>query len=701
MRTGIRDREEERLNTPPLKSGFANGVAVLAAGLATLAFTATSHAAEPVGASMHGQDFVVMEARAGAYGFEFHDLVVLDPADGRILRVLPMSPALPENLSPRPDDRLRLFPIDQGLIQTVVAPRGHAVAHSRMTGRDALNRRVNSYVWRIASGELVFVLEGAYTFALLGESSSHIAVFTEDRSVSVTEFQVWDIVGNQMVFKARFPEARRVTAHRLNSANYAAFSLDDDYLMLWDQRLRKLHRITVPEGRRLSQDRHGHAWSMLQGAVALSADERWLAFIGGPTRQKPLPSYFLIDLDQPGAPVPVPMAGSGTLRYAPFAWVSFGAGLLGASDTALHRLALPFDRSTGSWAPQAWVAQGPSSAACMGTSSQSLRDCAKAQDRERARRALLPPGAMLEAVQVDVPTRYVASNDAGLLAAWDSYNGRPIILDARRFPPREISPGRPDGSNPAALYEFRPGIPRDQGSRVAPGMLRFSHFGSHLVSFAPEPGATFAPPVELRSYAIPDLTHGPVLNPSLSDYLHARSESPGLRHPALCRLEPGACTDADAAPLQEPVVAAPSGSPSEVVRTGGADGGKAPTANESWMRRDPSRARASAPELCKAFVRIQRPIQGEPYFIDGRYEGIRITGQGEIVGSDSAIPFRDGDILFDGGWCINRVCSADEFGQALRRICASRGRGLVRDLVLEVGSADAARNLSWIMQEKP
>lgn len=694
---GVASEEERAYGSRPA-STWACGIKVLGVAL-ILCFALSGYADDPMSAPV--QDFVVVEARGGIQGFRFHDLLVLDPANGRILNVLPMSPRLPEALIQRADDRLRLFPIDQGLLRTVVAPLGQTVVHSRTVAGEASSRRVHSYVWRMASGELSFTLEDAYGFALLGEDGAHLAVLTKDKDVSVTEFQVWDIAANRMIFKARFPEAEHVRAHRTNAVNLAVFSLDDGYLMVWDQRQRNLRRIAMPDGRQLDQLRDGYAWSMQQGAIALSADERWLAFLTRSTRQQPLPGYYLVDLDRADPSAPLTPSASGVLHDSPFAWVSFGSSLLGMSATALHRVALSDDSDAGSWAPRAWVAQGASTPACAGTSTQSLRACAKARELERARRAFLPPGAMLEAVDVLVRTRYVASNDARLLVAWDGYNGRPIILDASVFPPREISPDRPDGADPAALYEIRPGFPLDEGARAAPGMLRFSHYGSHLVSFEPEAGATSSPPVELRAYSTPDLVPRPMLNPSLGDYLRARRDSQGLKNPALCRLEPAACHMTDGARQTIGVVEAPVRQSAASAHADLPDASDVSLSIERWMRRDPSRARTSAPELCKVLGRIQRPIQGEPYFIDGHYQGIRIAAQAEIIASDPAVPFRDGDIVFDGGWCSARACSADAFGQAMKQACASRRHDLIRNVVLEVGSIDPERDRIWIMMEKP
>jgi hypothetical protein len=126
-----------------------------------------------------------------------------------------------------------------------------------------------------------------------------------------------------------------------------------------------------------------------------------------------------------------------------------------------------------------------------------------------------------------------------------------------------------------------------------------------------------------------------------------------------------------------------------------------PVQIEAWMRRDPSREARLAPDLCRAFERLRYPIRGEPFFIDDRYEGIRIVGQGEIVANDPAIPFRDGDILFDGGWCANQPCSADQFSQQIRRTCRAGRNNLMRNFVLEVGSTVPSRNRAWIMLEKP
>lgn len=666
-----------------------------------LALTSPCHAGDMQSGSAGMDDFIVMEARSGAYGFIFDDLVVLDPRDGRILRVLPMTSQLLDDPKLRPDDRLQLLPIDRTAIRTVVAPGGQTVVHSRTMGADQASRRVHSYVWRVDTGELIFTRANAYSFALLGEDGDHVAILTEDNSSAVTEFQVWNTSDGRLVFKARFPESESVRAHRTRSRHFAAFTLDNDYVMLWNHRLGKLHRIAIPEGRQLDQVRHGHKWDLLLGTIEISANDRWLAFIAQGTRQTPSPNYYLVNIEESGSLEPIKLAASGMSLGNSFRWLSFGAGLLGWSETSLHRLALPFDRGGGRWTPKAWVAQGPSAADCTGTSTESIRRCSKARDREIARRAFLPPGAMLEPVEVNVHTRYVTSNDATLLVGWDSYNGRPIILDANRFPPREISPGRPDGSRLAELHEFRPGIPRDDGRHSAPHLLRFSHFGTHLVVLTQEAGSTFPQPVRISTYAIPDLEHRPESHPSLPDYLRARRASPSRLNLALCRLEPEVCLTDKTHPNHEAIVAelSPSSPETPIYDLIEVDAFRAPI--ESWMSRDPARARERAPELCSALERISRPIQGEPYFVGNRYEGIRIVGQGEIVASDPAIPFREGDILFDGGWCANRTCSADEFGREMKRICTARAYDLVRTFVLEVGSTEPARNRSWVLMEKP
>lgn len=674
----------------------------LAVALLVFALLPLSHATEADGFSMPRQDFIVMEAGTDAYGFRFQDLVVLDPREGSMLKVLPMSPRLPDDLNLRPSDRLRFYPTNWTAVRTVVAPSGQTVAHNRVMGRDASSRRMHSYVWRLASGELVLALSDAYGFALLGEDGDHLAVLAEDKSVSVTEFQVWDTGQNQMVFKARFPEARRVVAHQTSSTRFAVFSLDNDYVMLWDHEQQQLHRIAIPEGRRLRLPGNGDTWNMYRGEnIVISADDRWLAFIGDATRQVPAYNFHLVELGAAGELQPVKLQDSGRSLGNPFNWVAFGAGLLGANETSLRRLALPFDQMSGTWSPKAWVARRHSPSACTANNSRELSECSQSPEsvRDRARRAFVPSDALLEPIQVDIHSRYIASNDGKLLVAWDSYNRRPIILDASTFPPRELSPARPDATDPAALHEFRPGIPRDDG-QSAGGLLRFSHFARHLVIFTPEPGFTSSPPVRVQSYSVPALIPGAAPELTLADYLLARSRSAGVRHPALCRLEPEACLAEDAAATSEAGAANRTRDVDAPMRFDIFIVEDEPDPIEAWMRRDPSRERASAPDLCRAFERIQRPIQGEPFIVDERFEGIRIVGQGEIVSSDPAIPFREGDILFDGGWCRNTVCSADEFAREIKRLCASRGHDLVRNLVLEVGSADPARNRSWIMLEK-
>ncbi|MDV7394712.1 hypothetical protein RZS08_25230, partial [Arthrospira platensis SPKY1] len=78
----------------------------LASGLAVLllALLPPAHALEADDFPMPRQDFIVMEARAEAYGFRFEDLVVIDPYDGGVLKVLPMSPRLSDSLHLRPTD---------------------------------------------------------------------------------------------------------------------------------------------------------------------------------------------------------------------------------------------------------------------------------------------------------------------------------------------------------------------------------------------------------------------------------------------------------------------------------------------------------------------------------------------------------------------------------------------------------------------
>lgn len=628
------------------------------------------------------QDFIVVKAGALAYGFRFEDLLVLDPHDGSILSVLPMTPALPEPLVRRPGDRLQLFPLDSTWLQTVIAPGGQTLAYNRLM-QYASSTRMHSYVWHRTSGELLSARNDSCGFALLGEEGDHLALFGADRRNPVAEFQVWDLRGNRPLFAARFPEVQHVRVQQLNSTRFALFVLDDNILMLWDQQAQRLQRIPIPEGRALAGRRGSSPCEPQQGNLVLSADERWLAFIAGPARGGALPGYYLIDLAQADAREPVSLPDPGNPPGTSLRWVSFGRQLLGTSEGTLHRMALGGDVQGAAWAPTAWVAQD-AAGACNGSSSLRRRDCLRAQEQKRG---FLPADALLETLQVELQARYVASNDATLLAAWDSYNNRPFILDATHFPPRELSPARPDASAPAGLYLLRPGLPRDAGRHPAPGLLRFSHFGEYLLTLVPESGTSSTAPVRIRAQAIPELARATRLNPELHDYLRARNASPGLTHPALCQLEPAACT-AGAAPPPSP----PAPVPERV--------DIAPQDLPAWMRPDPARQRTPAPELCHAFERIRRPIQGEPFFIGGRYAGIRIAGQGETLASDPAIPFRDGDILFDGGWCASRACSADEFGRTMQQLCLSRGRNLVRAFVLEVGSADPARNRAWILLER-
>lgn len=649
-----------------------------------------------VGSALGMQDFIVLEATLNGYSHSVDDVVVLDPEDGRILQVLPMTPMSLAQQAPRAPLELRLYPSRD----TVVARSGQTLAHNRVINHGNANRRLHSYVWRMASGELLFTSAGGYGFALLGEEGDHLAMLVEEPATSVTEFQVWDVVEGRPVFAARFPEALRVRAHRTDSPRFAVFSLDDGFVMVWDQRQRQLHRIAMPESRRLAQDQHAALASVQRGAIEVSADDRWLAFRTAPSQRDPSYGLHLVDLQASGPLMAVEMGASGALLGNPFRWVGFGAHLLGEGDGALHRLAVPTGQHGGRWTPKAWVAQDRSAAACAEPSRRNSRACQRARERDQARRAFVPADAFLEALQVDVRSNYIASNDGRTLVVWDAYNGRPIVLDASRFPPLEVSPERPDGSDVAALYQFRPGIPLDDGRLGRPGELRFSHFGRHLVVLKARGTTTADRHVSVGAYAIPGLEYVADLNPSVDAYLLARAVSPSLHDIALCRQQPSICQSDPLHPQHDAIIAERARIESEAALRAHADAAAPAPRHESWMEPDPGRARVSAPELCATLRRIPRPIQGEPYYIDGRYAGIRVAGQGEFIASLADIPFRDGDILFDGGWCAERACSADEFAAAMRRVCESRGRGLVRAFVLEVGSAEPSRDRTWILMEK-
>lgn len=118
-------------------------------------------------------------------------------------------------------------------------------------------------------------------------------------------------------------------------------------------------------------------------------------------------------------------------------------------------------------------------------------------------------------------------------------------------------------------------------------------------------------------------------------------------------------------------------------------------ARPAWARPDGTRPALAAPGFCEQLR--SGNLTGEPYFLDGNYAGIRVTGV--IPDSVEAWPFRDGDILFDDGHCEPHGCTDQQFQEWLAKLCDTDRRRLLRNVRLNVGSAVAERNRSLVIRE--
>ena len=103
-----------------------------------------------------------------------------------------------------------------------------------------------------------------------------------------------------------------------------------------------------------------------------------------------------------------------------------------------------------------------------------------------------------------------------------------------------------------------------------------------------------------------------------------------------------------------------------------------------------------APGLCVRLLEDKLAIVGVRHEVDGRFVGIRLVGR--TLPPREPWPFAPGDVLFNGGWCPDSGCDDREFQQALWRTCSSFR--LVRDVRLEVGSAEPARNRVLVLTSR-
>jgi len=495
-------------------------------------------------------------------------------------------------------------------------------------------------VWDLSLDRIVWTHSEARAVGFLGDDGRRIAVLIRKPGASLVEFAVWQIDKDRKVFSQNVSANIQAVPQPLGSDRFAVFTSDQREIWVWDDVSGLLRPVPLPDNAVVDGREMGWPPSGAFRTMVLAPDGRTLVFGGSMLR---LRSMDLAAWTPPRR-YDYPDASMG--QFYPLGVSADGRYLLAWNQVEL----LQFDLVAGFLAHK-WAVY-----------SDEIIVTRKPKALWSSR---------LDNKHIRAPLKGFpeVSRDGRLLALWDYALKVPVIFDITRSPPQEISPPRRgvpvcetgtrvcgngiDGGRSSHIRFLGPGgdlMVIALGGRVeADALWRFDRFGKrgqmlHWPTLA-EQMAALPPPITDES-------------------LKRNKRACGLSPDGDCRAGERSATAKEALP--------------------------------SWAYPGTERQMAGAPGLCARLLEDKLAIVGVRHEVDGRFAGIRLVGR--TLPPKESWPFAPGDVLFNGGWCPESGCDDREFQQALWRTCsASR---LVRDVRLEVGSAEPARNRVLVLTSR-
>ncbi len=489
-------------------------------------------------------------------------------------------------------------------------------------------------VWDLSLDRLVWMHAEARAIGFLGADGRRIAVLIRAPGASMVEFAVWQIDDDRKVFSRTVSANIQAVPQLLGSDRFAVFTTDQREIWVWDDEPGLLRPVPLPDNAHVDEHEFNWLTRKVFRTMVLAPDGRTLVFGGHKLRLRSM------DLAAWTPPRRYDYPEGSLGQFYPLGVSADGRYLMAWNQAEL----LQFDLVAGSLAHK-WAVYSDEIA--VSRRPRGLWSSRRVSKHVHARLASFPE----------------VSRDGRLLAVWDYARKVPVIFDITRSPPQEISPPRRDipvceetetrvcgngrdGGRTGYIHFIEPGgnlMVLALGGRVdADALWRFDRLGKQGQMLhwptAAEQMAALPPPIQVESAA---------------------------RRKRTCGSTPDVDCNGEVPPE------------------------KASGVLQSWARPGAERPMTQAPRLCKRLIKDKLAIVGVRHEVEGRFVGIRLVGR-TLPPTGEPWPFAPGDVLFNGGWCPESGCDDREFQEALWRTCsASR---LVRDVRLEVGSADPARN---------
>lgn len=488
-------------------------------------------------------------------------------------------------------------------------------------------------VWDLSLDRRVWAHAEARAIGFLGADGRRIAALIRAPGTSTVEFAVWQIDDDRKVFSRIVSANIQAVPQPLGSDRFAVFTTDQREIWVWDDVPGLLRPVPLPNNASVDEREIGWPPSGAFRAMVLAPDGRTLVFGGYKLRLRNM------DLAAWTPPRRYDYPDFSLGQFYPLGVSADGRYLVAWNQAEL----LQFDLVAGSLVHK-WAVY-----------SDEITVTRKPKglwSRRRDNKHIRAPLASFPEV----------SRDGRLLAIWDYAQKVPVIFDITQSPPQEISP--PRRSTPVCETGTRVCGNGIDGGRT--GHIRFVEPGGDLMVLAL--GGRVDADALWRFDRLGK--RGQMLNwPTAAEQVAALpSPIPDdslVRNKRACRSAADDDCHGEARPTMANVVW------------------------PSWAGPGAERPMTQVPRLCSRLIEDQLAIVGVRHEVDGRFVGIRLVGR-TLPPTGEPWPFAPGDVLFNGGWCPESGCDDREFQAALWRTCSATR--LVRDVRLEVGSADPARN---------
>lgn len=494
-------------------------------------------------------------------------------------------------------------------------------------------------VWDLSLDRLVWRHAGARAIGFLGSDGRRIAVLIRPPGASTVEFAVWQMDADRKVFSRIVSANIQAVPQALGSERFAVFTTDQREIWVWDDVPGVLRPVPLPDKALVDEPEIRWPSNGEFRSMVLAPDGRTLVFGGYMLRLRSM------DLAAWTAPRRYDYPDGSLGQFFPLGISANGRYLLAWNQSEF----LQFDLVAGSLVHK-WTVY-----------SDEIRTFPRPKGLWWSRQ----DAKHIHARLAGFPE---VSRDGRLLAIWDYVLKVPVVFDITRSPPQEVSP--PRRGIPVCDASTRTCGNGIEGGRR--GHIRFIEPGGDLVVLAI--GGRVDADALWRFDRLGKL--GQMLPwPTVAEQVAALP--PPITEEALARGK-GACGSPPNGDCRgEPAV------PTRQVWP-------------SWAHPGTERPMMSAPGLCARLLEDKLAIVGVRHEVDGRFVGIRLVGR--TLPPKESWPFAPGDVLFNGGWCADSGCDDREFQQALWRTCSSSR--LVRDVRLEVGSAEPARNRVLVLTSR-